>query len=346
MGDLMSKKLLIVSFLTSIFCSQFSFAANLISLEALINGTIDVRFLWHNGLSINDLVVEYENRQDLKERDKKQFLKKYKNKLNGLSRQESYIKRKHEPKRRLKNFYGNADQAENANAEQLNFYDAVRETLAQMYNNNLLNNRQSDACLFNVAKLRRLHMDNYQICQELSLYGHSETYGKGPALHFEDRALNFELKAGILFDTLKKAYLFAERHNLLRKMFCEFAKGHGCLEARFARLSKWHKEQSAIHEILSPSYDNEKSQTLEITAQEAVTYWMQAYLPELDSMPEIKGEARKSFVKRIRQAFGGAKGCDGQRITSGFIQKLFEQVLLLTPESSIDSNECSSRDAE
>lgn len=349
----MSRNLLVVLFSASIFSGHFSFAANLINLDALVNNEISLHFLLRSGFSVDDLLSDYWKRQDLNDREKKQFLKKYKGKINSLFKKESFINKHHEPAgrrptkpRNFKNFFGNADQAANADAEQLEFYDVVGRALVQFRVDNILSKDQSEVCLFNIKRLRHLHANNYQISQELAHYGSSQTYGKKPALHFEDKDLSFELKAGILFDTLKKAYIFAERRQLLPEMFSEFAEAYGCLEARFARLSRWHREQSVIEKISSPDPDDKKSQTLEVTAQEAVNFWMHAHIQELDAMPEIKGETRKGFVKRIHQAFGGAEGCDGQRITPSFIQKLFERVLFLTPEPSFDSTDSSYGDAE
>jgi len=313
-----------------------------VTLEALVRGQVELKQVFGTCPSIEELKANYAQRSDINEAEKRKFLRESRTKIAGLIKSEKQLRKKacrHQNRpnnANFKAFRGDAEKAQNANARQMQGYNFVQRALKGEFERSAIPEEIFRRALYNLASLRHLHLNNRQISLELARSGTSDIYGNRPALHFQDRERDFELKAHDLFATLMQVFIFANDHGLLIEMFHVLANSNGCLEARYRNLYNWFRSENLMHRL-----EEEESITLFEKAEEAVYIWLAENQEHLNSIPEIKGPARKGLARRICRAFYGKKSSDGKSITPNFVLRLLEEVFILTPDSSFDSPETS-----
>lgn len=314
-----------------------------VTLEALVSGRIRLQAVFGRCPSIEELKINYIQRSDISDTEKRKFLQRSRTKIDRLLKLESKLDkafRRQNPviAPTFKNFRGDVEQAQNANDEQLRGYNFVLRALKGEHSRGAISKEIFKGALYNLASLRHLHLNNRQISLELARSGTSDTYGRRPALHFQDRDRNFELKANDLFGILMRAFIFANNHGLLPEAFDVLANGNGCLEARYRGLYNWYRNKNLMNKLEA---ENQEPTTLTEKAEDAVYIWLAENSEHLNSIPQNKGPARKGLVQRICRSFSGCKGSDGKSITPNFVLRLLEDILYLTPDSSFDSPEAS-----
>jgi hypothetical protein len=196
---------------------QFALAE--FTLEDLINEKIAVVEIIKAKVTLEKLIEDFQKRPGLSKSEITSFFKDKKNrrKIKELEAQEKELIRELKRKStRAKNkcFYGSPEDAEDATLKQLTDYAIILEHASLLFSAGKITESTYQKSNEVIEDLKYLHLNNKKITEEYSQSSLSETYGTRTAVHPEGKDVEFQLKAGILFDILKKAYLFSFDNSL------------------------------------------------------------------------------------------------------------------------------------
>ncbi len=294
------------------------------------------------GVRIEDLEADLSNRPDKTERAQLKELKKTeKNLLHSRKRPQG------EPKKN-KHFFGDANAARNASPEELQQYNQILEALNLLYQNKAINKSTYDECKSVICDLQFAHAHNQQICQELSLFSRSNTYGPDRLpLHVAGHEAPFELKAGLMLSSLVNAYNFSVKNNLLADFFTHgLGAGSGCLEAHIRKLENWHKKMRGCVKQRNETQSNSTIPAQILPAKDAVSQIIEDRFEQIrEQMLNDSIEAFNVEAQRLANEFNGEVGCDGKRLSCELFQTALIEASGVTfdfdPDSLILANHAS-----
>ena len=315
----------------------FSMSAFSWTLEELLQKAISVEDLVAEGVTISSL-EESTDAKKLSELKRKysKLLKELKVKEAALIKQKKRVGAD-KPKKN-KGFFGNAANAENATAGDLEKY---QEMLSQL--DGLLETGQINDSTYKIVKqiiedLSFFHQNNIQISQEFSVSPYSDTYGQRLHLHPEEKSAPFELQAALMLDSLWRSFNFALQNDLLADFFTDgLGRSSGCLAARVERGATWKRTtEGALSQKLKLSPRSRamaSPSTVEELARKIVQDDYEAIGDMLDE--DMSAASRNRAARKLCTMHAGKKGCEGESLTvNHFVDALREIFQLKTPASS------------
>ena len=308
------------------------------TLEQLISGDLKIEDLVEAKVSIDSLIDDFTHRVDkttfnrvLKQKENRTLLKELKTEELKLMRLQ---KRTQRPPKKNKHFFGDATQAMNATQEDVRTYQEILKKSEELLNARRINTSTHEVATSIIYSLFFLHTNNKIIAEEYSTNTESPTYGGHIPIHTEERDVPFELRAGILFDMLKKAYRFAEKAEILDEFFTTgLSRNSGCLEARLDYLSKWHADRQSYFSSLSSLSTEEQTYRLPDTAKSIVTHVIQNHHEEYSDRAEQYNQ-RKELALEIVREFEGKCDISGNIISYDLVNSTLKEIYCVRSRSS------------
>jgi hypothetical protein len=309
------------------------------TLEQLMSGEIKVEELVDAKVSISSLIEEFTLRTSKPTSNALLKPKQNRMRLKALEEEFAQIKsqRKNQKAPKNKHFYGNAKEAMDASQEDVRTYKEILKKAKELLAEHKINASTYEVATSSIHSLAFLHTHNRIIAEEYSMYTESPTYGGHIPIHIEERDVFFELRAGVLFDMLKKAYLFSERFDILDEFFTTgLSRNSGCLEARFGYLSKWHADRQSYFSSLSSLSAEEQTHRLPDTAKSIVTQVIQKNYDEYSDRAD-QANQRKALALEIAREYEGKYDISGNSITYDLVNSTLKEIYLVNSRSSSPS---------
>jgi hypothetical protein len=312
---------------------QFALAE--FTLEDLINEKIAVVEIIKAKVTLEKLIEDFQKRPGLSKSEITSFFKDKKNrrKIKELEAQEKELIRELKRKStRAKNkcFYGSPEDAEDATLKQLTDYAIILEHASLLFSAGKITESTYQKSNEVIEDLKYLHLNNKKITEEYSQSSLSETYGTRTAVHPEGKDVEFQLKAGILFDILKKAYLFASSNQLLSEFFSDgLSKVNGCLEARLSTLAKWHEDREVYFDSLSKLSEEDQKKRLPDTGKVLIEKLIEGNYSDYYDLAENR-TTREKTIRKIHEYFKDKTDISGNTISYQLVKDTFKGAFLLS----------------
>jgi len=323
--------------ISALFISQSAWAQ--FTLEQLIQSQIQIKDLIEAEITLDSLISEFENRPGTSKSQINALLKNKKNRalIKDLQQEERRLiklqKKTARPKRN-KHFFGDASLAENATQKEIQIYNQILETAHTLLETQQIHPSTYTVSTSIIESLKFLHTHHQVIAQEYATDTESPTYGHHIVIHTEEKDVPFQLRAGILLDMLKKAFLFADKNDLLPAFFTTgLSLTSGCLEARLDHLSKWHADRHHYLTSLKNLSEEEQAKRLPDTAKTMIYGIIQAHFEEYSDHVEYQNQ-RKQLAQEIARSFQGKIDISGNAITPEVVNSTLKEVYRVDSRSS------------